>query len=186
MTKRLLVTGSNGLIGSEVCLYFAARGFAVYGLDNNQRAAFFGPAGDTRWNQERLQQLIPQFRHHEVDIRDRESIQNVVHKVTPDVIVHAAAQPSHDLAATIPFDDFDTNAVGTLNLLEAARRHCPESPFIHMSTNKVYGDAPNSIPLKETEKRWVSLRISANGLRTIEKKGIDKIVAELRTKGVKI
>jgi len=155
LTKRLLVTGSNGLIGSEVCLYFAARGFAVDGLDNNQRAAFFGPAGDTRWNQQRLQQVIRQFQHHEVDIRDREGIQNVVQKVKPDMIVHTAAQPSHDLAATIPFDDFDTNAVGTLNLLEAARRHCPESPFIHMSTNKVYGDAPNSIALKEIEKRWV-------------------------------
>jgi len=99
--------------------------------------------------------VIRQFQHHEVDIRDREGIQNVVQKVKPDMIVHTAAQPSHDLAATIPFDDFDTNAVGTLNLLEAARRHCPESPFIHMSTNKVYGDAPNSIALKEIEKRWV-------------------------------
>src|SRR5438132_5662083 len=155
MAKTLLVTGSSGLIGSEVCAYFSRElGYSIHGLDNNQRAAFFGPAGDTRWNQERLQQLIPQFRHHEVDIRDRESIQNVVHKVTPDVIVHAAAQPSHDLAASIPFDDFETNAVGTLNLLEAARRYCQESPFIYMSTNKVYGDAPNSIPLEELPFRW--------------------------------
>jgi len=149
------VTGSNGLIGSEVCLYFATRGFAVHGLDNNQRAAFFGPAGDTRWNQQRLQQTVRGFRHHEVDVRDREGIQSVLRQVKPDVIVHTAAQPSHDLAATIPFDDFDTNATGTLNLLEAARQHCAESPFIHMSTNKVYGDAPNSIALKELEKRWI-------------------------------
>jgi CDP-paratose 2-epimerase len=154
MNKKILVTGSNGLIGSEVCLYFAARGLAIYGLDNNQRAAFFGPAGDTRWNQRRLQQLIRHFQHHEVDVRDREGVQQVVHQVKPDVIVHAAAQPSHDLAATIPFDDFDINATGTLNLLEAARLYCPESPFIHMSTNKVYGDAPNSVALKELETRW--------------------------------
>src|SRR5438132_7910504 len=147
MAKTLLVTGSSGLIGSEVCAYFSRElGYSIHGLDNNQRAAFFGPAGDTRWNQERLQQLIPQFRHHEVDIRDRESIQNVVHKVTPDVIVHAAAQPSHDLAATIPFDDFDTNAVGTLNLLEAARRHCPESPFIQCPLTRCMGTRPIRSP----------------------------------------
>src|SRR5215472_12138201 len=155
MTKKILVTGSNGLIGSEVCLYFADRGFEVHGIDNNQRTVFFGPQGDTRWNQRRLEENIPNFYHHEIDIRDRNAIDGMVQVVRPSVIVHGAAQPSHDLAATIPFDDFDTNAVGTLNLLEAARRHCPESPFMHMSTNKVYGDAPNSIPLKETEKRWV-------------------------------
>jgi len=154
MKRTLLVTGSNGLIGSEVCLYFAARGFTVHGLDNNQRAFFFGPAGDTRFNQRRLQRLVSSFQHHEVDIRDRSGIQQVLCQVKPNVIVHTAAQPSHDLAATIPFDDFDTNATGTLNLLEAARRYCPEAPFIHMSTNKVYGDAPNSIALKELETRW--------------------------------
>jgi len=154
MKGKLLVTGSNGLIGSEVCLYFGARGFTVHGLDNNQRAVFFGPAGDTRFNQRRLEQLVRHFQHHEVDVRDREGIQQVLRQIKPDVIVHTAAQPSHDLAATIPFDDFDTNATGTLNLLEAARRHCPESPFIHMSTNKVYGDAPNLIALKELETRW--------------------------------
>src|SRR4029450_2034958 len=154
MSRKLLVTGSNGLIGSEVCVYFAARGFTVHGLDNNQRAAFFGPAGDTRWNQQRLQEQVPGFEHHEVDIRDRDGLRRVLHEIKPDVIVHTAAQPSHDLAAKIPFDDFDTNAAGTLNLLEAARQHCPESPFIHMSTNKVYGDAPNELPMNELETRW--------------------------------
>jgi CDP-paratose 2-epimerase len=154
MSRKLLVTGSNGLIGSEVCVYFAARGFTVHGLDNNQRAVFFGPAGDTRWNQQRLQEQVPRFEHHEVDIRDREGLGQVLGEIKPDVIVHTAAQPSHDLAAKIPFDDFDTNAAGTLNLLEAARQCCPESPFIHMSTNKVYGDAPNSIALRELETRW--------------------------------
>src|SRR5215470_5031225 len=144
--KTILVTGSNGLIGSEVCLHFASRGFEVHGIDNNQRAVFFGPQGDTRWNQQRLSDAIPRFHHHEIDIRDRQNIERIIKDIIPDLIVHAAAQPSHDLAAKIPFDDFETNAVGTLNLLEAVRRHCKESPFVYMSTNKVYGDAPNSIP----------------------------------------
>ncbi len=154
MNKKILVTGSNGLIGSEVCLYFGGRGFEVHGIDNNQRAVFFGPQGDTRWNQQRVAENIPQFHHHEEDIRNRTGIEAAVKQIKPALIIHTAAQPSHDRAAAIPFDDFDTNATGTLNLLEAARRHCPESPFIHMSTNKVYGDAPNRIPLKELEKRW--------------------------------
>ncbi|MFM8982217.1 MAG: NAD-dependent epimerase/dehydratase family protein, partial [Spartobacteria bacterium] len=106
------------------------------------------------WNQQRLAESLPGFVHHEIDIRDRGGVLDLVKTVGPDVIVHTAAQPSHDRAAAIPFDDFDTNAVGTLNLLEAARQACPESPFVHMSTNKVYGDAPNSIPLRELEKRW--------------------------------
>ena len=155
MPKTLLVTGSSGLIGSEVCVYFARElGYAVHGVDNNQRAVFFGPQGDTRWNQQRLQGDLPGFQHHELDIRDRAGVLALVKNLRPAVIVHAAAQPSHDRAAAIPFDDFDTNAVGTLNLLEAARQACPESPFVHMSTNKVYGDAPNAIALKELPTRW--------------------------------
>jgi CDP-paratose 2-epimerase len=150
----ILVTGSSGLIGSEVCSYFGRQGFAVHGLDNNQRAVFFGPQGDTRANQARLEREVPGFIHHEGDIRDREGVSALLEESRPDAIVHAAAQPSHDRAADIPFDDFDTNAVGTLNLLEAARRFCPESSFIHMSTNKVYGDLPNRIPLRELETRW--------------------------------
>jgi CDP-paratose 2-epimerase len=155
MNKTLLVTGSSGLIGSEVCMYFGRElGYAVHGVDNNQRAVFFGPQGDTRWNQERLKRELPGFQHVELDIRDRAGILSLVRSLKPDAIVHAAAQPSHDRAAAIPFDDFDTNAVGTLNLLEAARQACPESPFLYLSTNKVYGDAPNRIALRELETRW--------------------------------
>lgn len=153
--KRLLVTGSSGLIGSEVCQFFTTElGYTVHGVDNNQRAVFFGPQGDTRWNQRRLQRELPGFVHHELDIRDRDGVRDLVAALRPTAIVHAAAQPSHDRAAAIPFADFDTNATGTLNLLEAARELCPESPFVHMSTNKVYGDAPNRIPLREFETRW--------------------------------
>ncbi len=152
--KTLLVTGSSGLIGSEVCIYFAEQGYIVHGIDNNQRAVFFGTQGDTRWNQKRLNNVLKHFHHHEIDIRDRKGICELLSQIRPNAIIHAAAQPSHDLAARIPFDDFDTNAVGTLNLLEAARQTCPESPFIHMSTNKVYGDAPNHIALKELDTRW--------------------------------
>jgi CDP-paratose 2-epimerase len=154
VSKRLLVTGSSGLIGSEVCLFFSRQGFTLHGVDNNQRAVFFGEAGDTRWNQARLNREVPGFVHHELDIRNRQGVLDLVAELKPAGIVHAAAQPSHDRAAAIPFDDFDTNAVGTLNLLEAARRACPESPFIHMSTNKVYGDRPNQLPLRELSTRW--------------------------------
>jgi CDP-paratose 2-epimerase len=153
--KTLLVTGSSGLIGSEVCTYFTKElGYTVHGVDNNQRAVFFGPQGDTRWNQQRLAADLPGFVHHEIDIRDRQGVLDLIKQVRPDVLVHTAAQPSHDRAAAIPFDDFDTNAMGTLNLLEAVRQACPESPFVHMSTNKVYGDAPNSIALRELETCW--------------------------------
>ena len=152
--KRVLVTGSSGLIGSEVCAYFAREGYEVHGLDNNQRAVFFGPNGETRWNQHRLEREIRGFVHYELDVRDRGGVLSLVKEGRPAVIVHAAAQPSHDRAAAIPFDDFDTNAVGTLNLLEAARQACPESPFIHMSTNKVYGDRPNTLALTELPTRW--------------------------------
>ncbi len=152
--KKILVTGSSGLIGSEVCVHLAQRGFHIHGIDNNQRAVFFGPQGDTRWNQKRLQDQVKSFSHHETDIRDRQGILKLIKEIKPDVIVHTAAQPSHDRASSIPFDDFDTNAVGTLNLLEAARQFTSEAPFIHMSTNKVYGDAPNQITVKELDTRW--------------------------------
>ncbi len=155
MAKKLLITGSSGLIGSEVCHYFGRElGYAIHGVDNNQRAEFFGPQGDTRWNQQRLVSELPGYTHHELDIRDRAGVLRLVGELRPDAIVHAAAQPSHDRAAAIPFDDFDTNAVGTLNILEAARQFSPEAPFVHMSTNKVYGDRPNSIALRELQMRW--------------------------------
>jgi CDP-paratose 2-epimerase len=152
--RSVLVTGSSGLIGSEVATYFSRLGWQVDGVDNNQRAVFFGPGGDTRWNQRRLLAELHGFRHHELDVRDRDGVIALVASLKPSAIVHTAAQPSHDRAAAIPFDDFDTNAVGTLNLLEAARRGCPESPFVHMSTNKVYGDRPNTIALQELPTRW--------------------------------
>ena len=150
----MLVTGSSGLIGSEVVSVLFREFDSVYGVDNNMRASFFGPPGDTRWNQRRLESTVPNFRHIECDIRDRQGILKVVGDLKPSLIVHAAAQPSHDLAASRPFDDFDTNAVGTINLLEAARQYCPKAVFVHMSTNKVYGDAPNLIKLKELPGRW--------------------------------
>jgi CDP-paratose 2-epimerase len=152
--KNVIVTGSSGLIGSEIAMFFHNEGFSVHGIDNNQRAIFFGPQGDTRWRQKELVRTLKNFCHHELDIRDQDGILSLAKNLRPSGIIHTAAQPSHDLAAAIPFDDFDTNAVGTLNLLEAARRYCPEAPFIHMSTNKVYGDLPNTIRLKELETRW--------------------------------
>lgn len=152
--KKLLVTGSSGLIGSEIVRYFDSRGYTVIGVDNNMRADFFGPQGDTRWNQAQLLDNCKRFRHYELDIRDRKEVLEMMAEIRPDFIAHTAAQPSHDLAASRPFDDFDVNAVGTLNLLESARQYCPESPFVHMSTNKVYGDAPNRLALVEHELRW--------------------------------
>jgi CDP-paratose 2-epimerase len=152
--RTALVTGSSGLIGSEAAAFLDARGWKVHGVDNNMRRDFFGPGGDTRPNLERLLRETRHYEHHDLDIRDREGIARLVAATRPDLIVHAAAQPSHDLAAQRPFDDFETNATGTLNLLEAARAACPESPFVFLSTNKVYGDAPNEIPLVELETRW--------------------------------
>lgn len=151
---KVLVTGSGGLIGSEVSSYFALRGDEVHGIDNNMRMQFFGVGGDTTWNQQRLLTTLQLYNHHETDIRNRESVLALIEALRPDAIVHCAAQPSHDLAAAIPFDDFDVNAVGTLNLLEATRRYAPEAAFVHMSTNKVYGDAPNEVALMELETRW--------------------------------
>ena len=151
---KILVTGSSGLIGSEVCAYFSNLGHKIHGIDNNQRAKFFGPQGDTSWRLKELKNALPHFDHHAVDIRDRAKVFSLFVEIKPDAIVHTAAQPSHDKAAEIPCEDFDVNAVGTLNLLEATRLACPESPFVHLSTNKVYGDGPNEIKLKELDTRW--------------------------------
>lgn len=150
---KVLVTGSSGLIGSEAVLWFDQQGHTVVGVDNNMRADFFGPKGDTSWMLARLKEKT-KFRHVNADIRDRNAMFGLWQEYRPDLIIHCAAQPSHDLAATRPLDDFDTNAVGTVNLLEATRVHVPESVFILMSTNKVYGDAPNHLPLVEKETRW--------------------------------
>jgi CDP-paratose 2-epimerase len=151
---KVLVTGSSGLIGSEAVRYFDRRGAKVYGIDNNMRADFFGPGGDTTWTLQHLRETCLRFEHHTQDIRDRQAIPALFEDVRPDLVVHCAAQPSHDLASSRPFDDFDVNAGGTLNLLEATRRHAPEAVFILMSTNKVYGDVPNEIPLVELETRY--------------------------------
>jgi CDP-paratose 2-epimerase len=150
----LLVTGSSGLIGSEAVLYFDRCGWQVHGVDNNMRREFFGRDGDTSANLERLIHSTRGFVHHELDLRDRARVISLVQEVRPSAIIHCASQPSHDLAKSRPFDDFDTNAVATHTLLEAARQFAPESPFLFMSTNKVYGDAPNERPLTELATRW--------------------------------
>lgn len=151
----VFVTGSSGLIGSELVTFFDSRATRVIGVDNNMRADFFGPEGDTTWNLQRLRQSTRRFVHHQLDIRDRKGLSDLFKREGPfDLIVHCAAQPSHDLAARRPFDDFDVNATGTLNVLEMTRQHCPEAVFVFMSTNKVYGDAPNELPLKELDRRW--------------------------------
>jgi CDP-paratose 2-epimerase len=150
----VLVTGSSGLIGSEAVTFFDDLGFRVDGVDNNMRADFFGPRGDTSWNRQRLESKCRDFRHHPLDIRDRNAVEGLFQTNRYDLIIHAAAQPSHDLAAQRPHDDFFVNAVGTLNLLEAARQFRPDAVFIFMSTNKVYGDGPNHVPLRETDSRY--------------------------------
>jgi CDP-paratose 2-epimerase len=150
----ILVTGSSGLIGSEAVEYFDRQGHIVTGVDNNMRRVFFGPPGDTLWNLERLKNATRHFRHVPLDIRDRDAVLALFRENRFDLITHCAAQPSHDKAAEIAFLDFEVNAMGTVNLLEAARHHCRDSAFILMSTNKVYGDAPNEKPLTETPTRY--------------------------------
>src|SRR5215470_10404277 len=152
--KTILVTGSSGLIGSETVEHFDRQGHRVIGIDNNMRREFFGPAGDTLWNLERLKSSTRNFTHFSADIRDRAALDDLFKANRFDLIIHCAAQPSHDKARDIPILDFEVNALGTLNLLEATRQHCPEAVFIFMSTNKVYGDAPNEIPMRELPTRW--------------------------------
>ena len=150
----MLVTGSSGLIGSEAVNYYDAYGHRVVGIDNNFRALFFGPSGDTSWNLQRLQRSSRNFTHHDIDIRDRDRLFALFEENIFDLVVHCAAQPSHDRARDIALLDFEVNALGTINLLEAARRCCPDCVFILMSTNKVYGDAPNELPLVELDTRY--------------------------------
>ena len=151
---RILVTGSSGLIGSAAVEHFDHEGNEIFGVDNNMRRQFFGPQGDTTWNLERLKKVTLNTKFFSIDIRDREQISALFRQHQFDLVVHCAAQPSHDKAKDIPLLDFDVNAVGTINLLEATRLYSPEAVFIHMSTNKVYGDAPNELPLIETETRY--------------------------------
>jgi CDP-paratose 2-epimerase len=151
---KVLVTGSSGLIGSEAVAHFDSLGHAVVGIDNNMRRQFFGPPGDTAWNLARLREQTRRFTHHDLDIRDRERVEQLFQDERFDLVIHCAAQPSHDKAREIPLVDFEVNALGTLILLEATRRHCPEAVFLLMSTNKVYGDAPNRKPLVELPSRY--------------------------------
>ena len=151
-----LITGSCGLVGSESALFFSKKGFEIVGIDNNSRRFFFGKDGDTGWIKSRLKKSINKYYHYNIDIRSLDSLEKVFKKYGKKIslIIHSAAQPSHDWAKTRPFIDFDINAKGTLNLLELNKRYCPETPFIFMSTNKVYGDNPNLLPLKEKKSRW--------------------------------
>jgi CDP-paratose 2-epimerase len=151
-----LVTGSGGLIGSEAVRFLMDKGLAVRGIDNDMRSQFFGKEASTRWNRERLEKDFPEYKHHECDIRSEKDMERLFKDYGKDIklIVHCAAQPSHDWAARDPFTDFTVNANGTLILLEMTRRHCPQAVFINVSTNKVYGDTPNSLPLVELETRW--------------------------------
>jgi CDP-paratose 2-epimerase len=149
-----LVTGSSGLVGSELVTYLDERGWTVHGIDNNMRRELFGQGGDTSTNLRRLRDTTRRFAHHDLDIRDSKSVTRLVRDERPQLIVHAAAQPSHDLAARRPHDDFEINALATLHLLEAARQWTPDSPFVFLSTNKVYGDSPNRVPLVELDTRW--------------------------------
>jgi CDP-paratose 2-epimerase len=152
---KVLVTGSSGLIGSELVSFFDSRAERIVGVDNNMRADFFGPEGDTRWNLQRLKETTRHFTHCDLDVRNRSELSRLFQaEGFFDLIIHCAAQPSHDLAASRSFDDFDVNAVGTMNLLETTRQYSPDAVFVFMSTNKVYGDAPNELPLKELERRW--------------------------------
>lgn len=151
-----LITGSAGLIGSEAAEFFSKKLDLILGIDNNQRETFFGNDASTLWNKKRLEREIQNYKHYDIDIRDQETIENIFLKYGSDLklIVHTAAQPSHDWAAKAPFEDFSINANGTQILLEATRKYVPDAVFIFTSTNKVYGDTPNFLPLIELETRW--------------------------------
>ncbi len=154
--RTIIVTGSAGLIGSETARYFAGKGGRIVGIDNDMRSQFFGPEASTKKTRDALIKNLRSYEHHSIDIRDAAKIDSLFkqHSGNVDAIVHTASQPSHDWAARDPQTDFTVNANGTLNLLEAARKFCPEAAFIFTSTNKVYGDTPNRLPLRELEKRW--------------------------------
>ena len=161
--ETLLVTGSGGLIGSEAVQYFSQKGFNVIGLDNNQREVFFGASGSVQSTIDELTKSFENYKHFEIDVRDFKSLEKIFLENEIHYILHAAAQPSHDLAAKIPFEDFYTNAVGTLNILECMRTHAPKAAFVFMSTNKVYGDAPNNFRLREGRSRFDFDEINETG-----------------------
>jgi CDP-paratose 2-epimerase len=154
--KIALITGSAGLIGSEAVAFFADKFDLIVGIDNNLRQYFFGQEASTEWNKNRIESQYNNYKHHALDIRDVPALEKVFKEYGSDIslVLHTAAQPSHDWAAKEPFTDFHVNATGTLNMLEMTRQHCPEAVFIFTSTNKVYGDNPNFLPLEEKELRW--------------------------------
>jgi CDP-paratose 2-epimerase len=177
--KKVIITGAGGLIGSESARFFATQGFSVIGIDNDMRRYFFGPEASTQWQMEALQKEFSSFEAHSLDIRDHAAIDRLFVKFRSDIalVIHTAAQPSHDWAAKEPFTDFSVNAVGTLNLLEATRLHCPNAVFIFTSTNKVYGDTPNRLPLVEQATRW-----EVDPLHPYFQKGIDESMSIDQTK----
>ena len=154
MEKNILVTGSAGLVGSECVRFFSKKGFKIIGIDNNMRKLFFGEDGSVEWNKKLLLEQIPLYTHYDIDIRDRENVEELFKKYQFELIIHTAAQPSHDWAAKDPLLDFSINAEGTLIILESFRKYVPGAVFIFTSTNKVYGDRPNKLPLIEQEKRY--------------------------------
>jgi len=153
MKKNILITGSAGLVGSECVRFFSEKGFKVVGIDNNMRKVFFGEDGSIEWNKKLLLKAVPNYTHYDIDMR-KEDVEKIFKEYKFDLVIHTAAQPSHDWAAKDPFTDFTVNAYGTLVLLESFRKHCPDAVFIFTSTNKVYGDRPNELPVKELEKRY--------------------------------
>ncbi len=169
--KIALVTGAAGLIGSEAVYFFGEKMDKVIGIDNNQRAYFFGEQASTDWNRKRLQDNVPNYEHYNADIRNYQDVEKIFAEYGADiaVVIHTAAQPSHDWAAKEPLTDFTVNANGTLNLLELTRLHAPDAVFIFTSTNKVYGDTPNYLPLEELETRW-----EINASHPYYKNGIDE------------
>lgn len=192
MSKTIVVTGSGGLIGSEACRYFSAKGYDVLGIDNNMRASFFGNEASTEWAVTRLKNEVKNYSHKSIDIRNKELLFQVFDERKGDVVavIHTAAQPSHDWAAKFPIIDFEVNANGTLNLLEAYRKHAPDAAFVFTSTNKVYGDHPNALQFVEKESRYEiyqedkSLHPGINELMPVDQClhslfGVSKISADL-------
>jgi CDP-paratose 2-epimerase len=175
----VVVTGSAGLIGAETVRFFAAKGFTVAGIDNDMRSVFFGPEASTAWSRKELEERIPKYSHYDADVRDAAAIGRIFAAYGADIklVVHTAAQPSHDWAAREHFTDFTVNANGTLTVLESARAHCPKAAFIFTSTNKVYGDAPNELPLVEQESRW-----EVDAAHPFAKHGIDETMRIDQTK----
>ncbi|MBT6615314.1 MAG: NAD-dependent epimerase/dehydratase family protein, partial [Deltaproteobacteria bacterium] len=175
----VIITGSAGLIGSESVRFFAEKGLTIVGIDNDMRQVFFGPEASTAWNRKKLEEDIDSYIHYDMDIRDEKQMSALFSKYEKDIklVLHTAAQPSHDWAAKDPFMDFSVNANGTLVLLEMTRKFCPEAVFIFTSTNKVYGDTPNYLPLVEMEKRW-----EIDKTHPYFEKGIDEFMSIDQTK----